>query len=227
MAKTKGSFQKGYDPRRPKEHKTPTWLEPWHYQKGHDGSFITEMNKARAGIPKTLEERKKQSEALQDKEKRIMYKEIVEWLIENIVEPELHENEDKSNSDKVNIWFMIMNYGNVSTKEYEQNKERIVKFISYIQCYLPEKFRDREIYKKQLRDLEVVQMFEHWFFECKQKLQNFLTREYFNKGRLKDLEILKRRYKENWSESKVVDLTADANMKVDADTKIEIKISDA
>ena len=44
---------------------------------------------------------------------------------------------------------------------------------------------------------------------------------------MKDLEILKRRYKENWSESKVVDLTADANMKVDKDSKLEIKIVDA
>jgi lipopolysaccharide transport system ATP-binding protein len=62
--------------------------------------------------------------------------------------------------------------------------------------------------------------------ESKQKLQNYLAKEYFAKGRLKDLEILKRRYKENWSESKVVDLTADANMKVDKDSKLEIKIVD-
>ncbi|MBP5441118.1 MAG: hypothetical protein J6Y14_09490 [Fibrobacter sp.] len=154
-----------------------------------------------------------------------MFKEIMEWLKANVVEPELHENE--TNRDIVNIWFMVMNYGYRNQVENPENIERIVKFFSYIQNYLPEEFRNRELYKKKIRDAEIAADFENWFFECKQKLQNYLAQEYFAKGRMKDLEILKRRYKENWSESKVVDLTADANMKVDGDSRLEIKIVDA
>jgi hypothetical protein len=93
--------------------------------------------------------------------------------------------------------------------------------------YLPDELKNHEIYKGRIRDKELIETFEHWLFESKQKLQNYLAREYFVKGRLKDLEILKRRYKENWSESKVVDLTADASMKVDGDSRLEIKIVDA
>ena len=204
MFRHSGMFQKGSDPRR------------------YD---LTNLNKARAGIPVSQESRIKRSLTAQDKEKRIMFKEIMEWLKTNVVEPELHENE--TNHDIVNIWFMIMNYGYRNQVENPENIERIVKFISYIQNYLPEEFRNRELYKKKIRDAEIAADFENWFFECKQKLQNYLAQEYFAKGRMKDLEILKRRYKENWSESKVVDLTADANMKVDGDSRLEIKIVDA
>lgn len=206
MERHSGMFQKGHDPRR---------------------FDLTEYNKARKGTRLSEEQCRRMSEGEQDKEKRKMYREIMEWLVSTIVEPELVENEDKSNADIVNIWFMIMNYGYSGARESLENDDRVVRFISYIVNYLPEQFREREMYKRRIRDMEIVETFEHWFFECKQKLQNYLAREYFARGRMKDLEILKRRYKENWSESKVVDLTADANMKVDKDSKLEIKIVDA
>ena len=198
-----GMFQKGYDPRR---------------------FDLTAISKARKGTRLSKEQCRRMSEGEQDKERRQMYRDIMEWLTTNIVEPELFE--DGTNADKVNIWFMIMNYGN-TFKENLENDDRVVRFISYILNYLPEEFRDREMYKRRIRDEEIVATFERWFGACKQKLQNYLAKEYFAKGRMKDLEILKRRYKENWSESKVVDLTADANMKVDKDSKLEIKIVDA
>lgn len=206
MSNRPGTFKKGYDPRR---------------------CDYAALNRSRTGIPRSEKEKHSISLGRQDKERRKMYREIMEWLKENIVEPELHENE--TNSDIVNIWFMILNYGGrgPGTKESTENLRRTIKFISYIQQYLPEQFRNSEMYKSKMRDEEIVMEFENWFFRCKQKLQNYLSKEYFKMGRMKDLEILKRRYKENWSESKVVDLTADANMKVDADTKLEIKISDA
>lgn len=196
MKRHPGMFQKGYDPRR---------------------FDLSPLNKARTGVPVSTESKIKRSIANQDREKRMVFKEIIKWLKENIVEPELHEN--GNNGDMVNIWFMIMNYGYKNQVENPENIERIVKFVSYIQHYLPERFRDAELYKKKIRDQELAAEFENWFFDCKQKLQNYLAREYFAKGSMKDLEILKRRYKENWSESKVVDLTADA--------KLEIKIVDA
>ena len=206
MERHVGMFHIGYDPRR---------------------KDLATINKARIGVPLPETQKIKISNSGQDKERRTMYKEIFDWLQINIVEPELFENDEHTNADKVNIWFMIMNYGNIISVENPENIERVVKFVSYIQNYLPEKFRDKTLYKKKLRDLSLASDFEHWFFECKQKLQNYLAKEYFAKGRMKDLEILKRRYKENWSESKVVDLTADANMKVDKDSKLEIKIVDA
>lgn len=206
MTHHSGMFRKGFDPRR---------------------FDLVVMNRSRCGIPRNPLNKQKISDGRKDKEKREMYRDIIEWLVANIVEPELIINEDQSNTDKVKIWFMILNYGHVNSVENPNYRERIVKFISYIQDYLPDCFHNKELYKKQIRDEKLCSIFEHWFFECKQKIQNHLTQEYYIKGRLKDLEILKRRYKENWSESKVVDLTADANMKVDSDTKLEIKIMDA
>lgn len=162
-----------------------------------------------------------------DAERNKLCWEIMDWLQENIIEPDLVENE--FNHDIVQIWFMIMNFGYSNTHPVEnpENDNRIVRFFSYIQDYMPEEMRNREMYKYRQSDKRLSETFEHWFFECKQKLQNYLTQQYFVKGRMKDLEILKRRYKENWSESKVVGLTADANMKVDKDSKLEIKIVDA
>jgi hypothetical protein len=59
------------------------------------------------------------------------------------------------------------------------------------------------------------------------KIENLLAETYIKKGQLRHLEVLKRRYKQTWSESKVVDLTADQNLKVDSDSKIELTIKDA
>lgn len=206
MKRHSGMFKKGDDPRR---------------------KDLSELNKARAGIPRDPETKRKMSEAHQDKEKRENHWEIVEWLQANIVEPDLFVKEDGSNENLVNIWFMVMNYGQITAKENAENENRILRFLSYVSSYLPDELKNHEIYKGRIRDKELVETFEHWLFESKQKLQNYLAREYFAKGRMKDLEILKRRYKENWSESKVVDLTADANMKVDGDSRLEIKIVDA
>ena len=206
MKRHSGMFKKGDDPRR---------------------KDLTELNKARAGISCSPETKQKMSQAHQDKEMRENHREIVEWLTTNVVEPDLFVNEDCSNENLVNIWFMIMNYGQITAKENAENENRILRFLSYVSNYLPDELKNHEIYKGRIRDKELIETFEHWLFESKQKLQNYLAREYFAKGRMKDLEILKRRYKENWSESKVVDLTADANMKVDKDSKLEIKIVDA
>ena len=206
MKRHSGMFKKGDDPRR---------------------KDLTELNKARAGIPRSPETKQKMSQAHQDSEMRENHREIVEWLTTNVVEPDLFVNEDGSNENLVNIWFMVMNYGQITAKENAENENRILRFLSYVSSYLPDELKNHEIYKFRIRDKDLVETFEHWLFESKQKLQNYLAREYFAKGRLKDLEILKRRYKENWSESKVVDLTADASMKVDGDSRLEIKIVDA
>lgn len=206
MKRHSGMFKKGDDPRR---------------------KDLTELNKARTGIPRSPETKQKMSQAHQDVEMRENHCEIVEWLTTNIVEPDLFVNEDGSNENLVNIWFMVMNYGQITAKENAENENRILRFLSYVSSYLPDELKNHEIYKSRIRDKELIEIFEHWLFESKQKLQNYLAREYFAKGRLKDLEILKRRYKENWSESKVVDLTADTSMKVDGDSRLEIKIVDA
>ena len=206
MKRHSGMFKKGDDPRR---------------------KDLTELNKARTGIPRDPETKQKMSLSHQDKEMRENHREIVEWLTTNIVEPDLFVKEDGSNENLVNIWFMVMNYGQITAQENAENENRILRFLSYVSNYLPDELKNHEIYKGRIRDKELVETFEHWLFESKQKLQNYLAREYFVKGRLKDLEILKRRYKENWSESKVVDLTADASMKVDGDSRLEIKIVDA
>jgi hypothetical protein len=99
--------------------------------------------------------------------------------------------------------------------------------------YVPERFRDIKFnrqtdtkhYSKPYQDS--IERFQEWICMMKAKIENHLSEEYYLQGRMKNLEILKRRYKQNWSESKTVDLTAEQNFRMDGDSKIELKITDA
>jgi hypothetical protein len=78
-----------------------------------------------------------------------------------------------------------------------------------------------ETYKQKLYE------FNLWFDKIRFKIENLLAETYIKNGKLRHLEVLKRRFKQTWSESKVVDLNADQNVKLDSDSKIELTIKDA
>lgn len=184
-------------------------------------SFRNEKGQFISGAPWQYKNGHPQSNFIQIDKNKLCW-EMMNWLMENIQEPELFEND--FNHDIVQIWYMIMNFGySHSAQENPENDSRIIKFFSYIQGFMPESMRNREMYKYRQTDKVLTETFENWFFECKQKLQNYLTQQYFAKGRMKDLEILKRRYKENWSEQKIVDAKVDAQEQIDGNITINIK----
>ena len=161
-------------------------------------------------------------------DKRKLYMEIFNWLKENIVEPELYMKEDNSNEAVVNIWFNILNHDpNLFDPKSTYAIQYSNNFIRVCAGYIPEFKGETDFYYKRWLDPVLQPEFCEWYKDKKVKLENYMAREYFMKGRMKDNEILKRRFKKTWSESKVVDLTAEQNVKVDADTKIQLKIVDA
>lgn len=165
--------------------------------------------------------------------------ELIDFLIDNIKEPALlytdkaiddaFDISEDFDVDLPKICFAILNYGygikNSTVNSFEM-------FAPVIIEYVPRKFRDikfnrhtdwnhaSQMYK------DAIERFQCWILMMQAKIENKISEEYYIQGRLKNLEILKRRFKQNWSESKVVDLTADETVKVSPDSKLEIKITD-
>ena len=165
---------------------------------------------------------------------------FINFLLDNITEPvftysdkRLNEtfdiSEENEGLDVVKITFAIMNHSHVGTG-VNNNFET---FGHLIMDYVPERFRDikfnRQTDTKHYSTAyqESVERFQEWICMMKAKIENHLSEEYYLQGRMKNLEILKRRYKQNWSESKTVDLNAEQNFRMGGDSKIELKITDA
>lgn len=165
---------------------------------------------------------------------------FINFLLDNITEPiftysdkRLNETFDLSEEDEgldvVKITFAIMNHSHIGTG-VNNNFET---FGHLIMDYVPERFRDikfnRQTDTKHYSTAyqESVERFQEWICMMKAKIENHLSEEYYLQGRMKNLEILKRRYKQNWSESKTVDLNAEQNFRMGGDSKIELKITDA
>lgn len=165
---------------------------------------------------------------------------FINFLLDNITEPiftysdkRLNEtfdiSEENEGLDVVKITFAIMNHNHVGTG-VNNNFET---FGHLIMDYVPERFRDikfnRQTDTKHYSTAyqESVERFQEWICMMKAKIENHLSEEYYLQGRMKNLEILKRRYKQNWSESKTVDLNAEQNFRMGGDSKIELKITDA
>ena len=165
---------------------------------------------------------------------------FINFLLDNITEPiftysdkRLNEtfdiSEENEGLDVVKITFAIMNHSHVGTG-VNNNFET---FGHLIMDYVPERFRDikfnRQTDTKHYSTAyqESVERFQEWICMMKAKIENHLSEEYYLQGRMKNLEILKRRYKQNWSESKTVDLNAEQNFHMGGDSKIELKITDA
>ena len=165
---------------------------------------------------------------------------FINFLLDNITEPiftysdkRLNEtfdiSEENEGLDVVKITFAIMNHSHVGTG-VNNNFET---FGHLIMDYVPERFRDIKFnrqtdtkhYSTAYQDS--VERFQEWICMMKAKIENHLSEEYYLQGRMKNLEILKRRYKQNWSESKTVDLNAEQNFRMGGDSKIELKITDA
>ena len=172
--------------------------------------------------------RRDKSPRATDFKKRDLYMNIFNWLKEHITEPELTVNEDKSNEHIVNIWFTILNHDpNMFDPKSTYAIQYANSFIRVCAEYIPEFQKEDDFYFKRWVDPVLQPEFCVWFMDKKAKLENFMSKEYFVRGKMKDNEILKRRFKRTWSESKVVDLTAEQNVKLDSDNKIELRIVDA
>ena len=113
----------------------------------------------------------------------------------------------------------------------------VANFMRDIQSYLPKSLQSNRPAQKlwthysfQVNDTQIIaektkelldQMVE-WLIMMRQKIEDYITARYYRDGRLNHLEILKRRFKDNWSEKIENQIAADVNQ----DSNIVIKIED-
>ena len=144
-----------------------------------------------------------------------------------------------------NICLRVLNYGgpraNGFGKVYGKDDNKsviptwpsVANFMNSIQDYMPKKLQssnerlwNRLCYYKYKgvefaeETARLLDEMVNWMITMKEKIQDMLTSEYFIKGNVKDLEILKRRYKDNWSEKTEQKVEAD----VSSDNSIQIEI---
>lgn len=159
--------------------------------------------------------------------KRELYMNIFNWLKEHINEPML-VSDNEEDEPIVNIWFTILNHDpNMFDPKTNYATEYANSFIRTVANYIPEFRKETDFYVQRWIDPITQPEFCQWFIEKKGMLENYMSKEYFMKGRMKDESILKRRFKRTWSEQKIVDAKLEADQNIKSDNKVEIVIKDA
>lgn len=113
----------------------------------------------------------------------------------------------------------------------------VANFMASIQDYLPKSLRTKQNpyrlwshYSFQQNNTQVIAEDTQellndmcdWLLKMKTKIEDYITARYYRDGKLQQLEILKRRFKDNWSEKFENQVSADVNQ----DSNIVIKIED-
>ena len=116
----------------------------------------------------------------------------------------------------------------------------VANFMRDIQCYLPKSLQSRRPAEKlwshysfQVNDTqkfaektkELLDQMVEWLIVMRQKIEDYITARYYRDGRINHLEILKRRYKDDWSEK--IEQTVDADVKEDKTVEIIFEDVDA
>lgn len=116
----------------------------------------------------------------------------------------------------------------------------VANFMRDIQCYLPKSLQSRRPAEKlwshwsfQVNDTqkfaektkELLDQMVEWLIVMRQKIEDYITARYYRDGRINHLEILKRRYKDDWSEK--IEQSVDAEVKEDKTVEIIFEDVDA
>lgn len=169
----------------------------------------------------------------------------MKYLMENMREPDFSLIEAKSvdeNSDELNtagITFRILNSQGFGNGAHNSNTlpswGSVANFMANIQDYLPKSLRTKQNphrlwshYSFQPHNTiaadteELLNDMCDWLQSMKTKIEDYITSKYFTEGRLNQLETLKRRFKDEWSER--TEQQVDATVQ---DTELKVIIEDA
>lgn len=150
-----------------------------------------------------------------------------------------------ANNDTLNtagITWRILNSQGFGNGEHKSNTPpswgSVAKFMASIQDYLPSSLRTKQNPYRlwshrsfQQNDTQVIANVTQellndmcdWLENMKKKIEDHVSARYFREGKPQYIEVLKRRYKDEWSER--TEQTVDAN--VNSDTELNVIISDA
>lgn len=167
------------------------------------------------------------------KKKRI---EQVEYLIENMRKPDIRFKqqfgEDELNTASITLRILnTINHGGPKTNSFDTVNSffSLAMFMNSIQEYFP---KDMQVKYKlwsqysfngdKLSDemKEAMRNLSEWFCNMKYKVLDVITGNYYIEGKIQQLEILKRRFKELYSERTEQNINADINE--DSDINITI-----
>lgn len=173
----------------------------------------------------------------------------MEYLLENMTEPDFalitSKSDNTADDDKLNkaaITFRILNSQGFGNGQHLSNTPpswgSVANFMASIQDYLPKSLRTnqnpRRLWSRlsfQKNSTQIIAEYTQellddmcdWLMTMKTKIEDYITSHYFREGRMNHLEILKRRFKDEWSER--TEQNIDAN--VSSDTELNVIIEDA
>ena len=150
-----------------------------------------------------------------------------------------------ANHDTLNtagITWRILNSQGFGNGEHKSNTPpswgSVANFMASIQDYLPSNLKTKQnpyrlwSYRSfQHNDTQVIAEYTQellndmcdWLENMKKKIEDHVSARYFREGKPQYIEVLKRRYKDEWSER--TEQNIDAN--VNSDTELNVIISDA
>lgn len=167
------------------------------------------------------------------KKKRI---EQIEYLIENMREPDTRFkdlfSDDELNTASITLRILnTINHGGPRSNSFDTINSffSLASFMNSIQEYFPKKMRVKyrlwsqysfngETLSEEMK--EAMQNLSEWFCNMKYKVLDVITGNYYIEGKVQQLEILKRRFKELYSERTEQNINADINE--DGDINITI-----
>lgn len=150
-----------------------------------------------------------------------------------------------ANHDTLNtagITWRILNSQGFGNGEHKSNTPpswgSVANFMASIQDYLPSNLRTKQnpyrlwshwSFQKNATQViaettqELLNDMCDWLENMKKKIEDHISARYFREGKTQYIEVLKRRYKDEWCER--TEQTVDAN--VNSDTELKVIISDA
>ncbi len=149
---------------------------------------------------------------------------------------------DHNTLNTAGITWRILNSQGFGCGEHKSNTPpswgSVANFMASIQDYLPSNLKTKQnpyrlwSYRSfQQNDTQVIAEDTQellndmcdWLENMKKKIEDHVSARYFREGKPQYIEVLKRRYKDEWSER--TEQTVDAN--VNTDTELNVIISDA
>lgn len=175
----------------------------------------------------------------------------MQYILDNLTEPDFSLIEcpkqlaDEFNMDDrevlngAGITWRILNTQGFGNGQHNSSTPpsygSVANFMRDIQCYLPKSLQSKRPAEKLWshwsfqstntlaeKTKELLDQMVEWLIMMRQKIEDYITARYYRDGRMNHLEILKRRYKDDWSEK--IEQSVDAEVK--EDTTININIED-
>ncbi len=152
---------------------------------------------------------------------------------------DIEETKDEEWFNSQGITFRILNSQGFGRGRHDTDNDptymSVAVFMNSIQDYLPESLRAKRdgyqlwkrhsfvqtnIFSDETREL--LDQMVNWLIMMRDKIEDQLTSKYYITGKNHQLEMLKRRYKDHWSEKVEQEVVADVNQ----DTTVNVILED-